>query len=168
MCDFSPVVQASRARCGLLVLEYFHCTKTGGEPDGCVNPTRQTRHLTLGDVPRSAAGRRGGRHGCALLPGRPVDLPLRSVCRASPRCGTPYRTGASDAHDAFAASALAALIDAARGVRKTMEFDIRIRHGTTTTHAPHSSPEVAWDTTSTRCEVARNWRLRLHCWRLTW
>ena len=48
-----------------------------------------------------------------------------------------------------------------------MEFDIRIRHGTTTTHAPHSL-EVAWDTTSTRCQDVRSVRLRLHERRLTW
>ena len=52
---------------------------------------------------------------------------------------------------------------------ETMEFDIRRRHGTTTTtHAPHSPPNVAWDTTSTRCQVGRSWRLRLHERRLTW
>ena len=63
-----------------------------------------------------------------------LDAPLRSVCRASPCCGKPYRM----APNAFAAAALAAVIDAARGL-ETMEFDIRRRHGTTTTHAPQGS-----------------------------
>ena len=37
-------MQASRAVVWLL--ENFHCRKTGGEPDGCVNPTRE--HVTAG------------------------------------------------------------------------------------------------------------------------
>ena len=58
---------------------------------------RRWLRLTLGDPSRGAAGRRDERLECALLPGRAlstaalVDAPLRSVCRASPCCGKPYR-----------------------------------------------------------------------------
>ena len=74
----------------------------------------------------------------AFLTQKRQHLPSFSMLRQA------FQNGASDAPDAFAAAALAALIDAARSVpRETMDFDIRRRHGTTTTHAPHSSPKVA-------------------------
>ena len=63
------------------------------------------------------------------------------------------QNGASDAPDAFAAATLAALIDAARG-------------GPPPRHIRH--PKVAWEMTSTRWQVGRFWRLRLHERRLTW
>ena len=65
-----------------------------------------------------------------------------------------FQNGASDRPDAFAAATIAALID--KVCLEIMEFDFRCRHGTTTTHAPHSSPKVAWDMTSTRCQIGRS------------
>ena len=129
----------------------------------------------LANVAHSAAGRRGGRLEYALLlaraPSSPrytaalVDAPLRSICRASPPCGKPYRkarpTPSLRPRSPPSSTPPEVCLE-------TMEFDIRRGHGTTTTHAPHSSPKVAWDTTSTRCQVGRSWRLRLHERRLTW
>ena len=112
------------------LLECFNCRKTSGEPDECVNPTRQTRWSTstagagsasLDGVPRGAAGRRGGRLECAAAFLTQVHGGTRR--RASPFClpnismlRQASQNGASDGPDAFAAAALAALIDAARGV----------------------------------------------------
>ena len=80
--------------------------------------------LTLGDVPRGATGRRGGRLECALLlAAGAFHTQVHSGTRgcASPFCLPSFsmlrqasQNGALDAPDAFAAAALAALIDAAR------------------------------------------------------
>ena len=171
-------MQASRAVVWLL--ENFHCRKTGGEPDGCVNPTRE--HVTAGAGSASlsatspvgtlvaAAGVSsarfflGGRfprrhswtrlsvlfaellHVAASLTERRLRCaPTPSLRPRSPPSSTPPEV-----------------------CPQTMESDVRRRRGTTTTHAPHSSPTVAWDRTSTRCQVGRSWRLRLHERRLTW
>ena len=118
------------------LLENFHCIKNGGEKEECVNPTRQTRQSTspqalalphsrrrLPVVPLAAtagvssalfflgAGAfltqvHGGTRRCAS----PLCLPSFSMLRQA------LQNGASHAPDAFAAAALAALIDAARGV----------------------------------------------------
>ena len=95
-----------------------------------------------------------------------VDAPLRSVCLASPCCGKPYRTETPTRLAPFAPRSPPSSTPP-EVCLETVEFDIRIRHGTTTTHPPHSSPKVAWDTTSTRCQDGRNWRLRLHERQLT-
>ena len=121
-------MQASRARRGLLVLVagMFSLSQNGDEPDECVNPIIQTcwsTSLQAGSasllatsprwcrwLPRRASRVRAS--SWALAPSSPrhtvapEDAPLRAVCQNS----------ASDAPDAFAAAALAALINVARGV----------------------------------------------------
>ena len=159
-----------RARRGLLVLVAgkFSLSQPGGRGQTNASTPQDTharpRHcrrwlrLTLGDVARGAAGRLQ----LALL--ALVGAPPRSVCRASPCWGKPYR----EAPPTRPTPSLRPRSPTPPEVcLETMEFDIRCTHGTTTTHAPHSSPKVAWDTTSTRCQVGRSWRLRLHERRLT-
>ena len=141
MCDFRVQSCRHRARRGLLVLVAgtFHCRKTGGEPDGCVNPTRQSTSLqalapdtlsaTSPVVPLAAAT---GVLQCALLPWRAPSSHKHTAALV----GGPFRseTTPPTRPTSPAAAALSALIDAARCVPKTMGFDIRRRHGTTTTH----------------------------------
>ena len=108
--------------------------------------------LTLGDPSRGAAGRRGGRLECALLPGTRapssprytaalVDAPLRSLCRASPCCGKPHRTAPPTRPTPSLRPRSPPSSTPPEVCLETMEFDVRRTHGTTTTHAPHSSPQ---------------------------
>ena len=185
-------MQASPARHGLLVLVAgnfsLYQNRWGSQTNASIPRDRRgrARHCrrwlrpTLGDVPRGAACRRGGRLECALLPrarapsplrftAAPEDAPLRSVYRASPCCGKPYRTAPPTRPTRSLRPHSSPSSTPPEVCLETMEFDFQRRHGTTTTtHAPHSSPKVAWDTTSTRCQVGRSWRLRLHEQRLTW
>ena len=158
--------------------------KTGGEKDESVNPTRQTRWSTslqgAGSASLSATSRWPLRRAFRVrasswvrAPSSPrcraalVDAPLRSVCRASPCCGKPHRTAPPTRPTPSLRPRSPPSSTPPAVCPSTMEFDIRRGHGTTTTHAPHSSPREAWDKTSTRCRVGRPSRLRLHE-RLTW
>ena len=140
---------------------------------------RRWLRLTLGDVSRGAPGSRGGRLECALLswaraPSSPrhtaalADAPFRSVCRVSSCCGKPHKTAPPTRSTPSLRPRSPPSSTPPEVCLETMEFDFRRGRGTTTTHAPHSSPKVAWDTTSTRCQVGRSWRLRLHERRHTW
>ena len=143
------------------LLECFNCRKTSGEPDECVNPTRQTRWSTstagAGSASLSAASPVGPLAAAAgVLSARPpssprctaalVDAHLRSVCRASPCCGKPHRTAPPTGPTPSLRPRSPPSSTPPEVCPETMEFDLRRRHGTTTTHAPHSSPKVAWDT----------------------
>ena len=77
---------------------------------------------------------------CALLPGRGalVDAPLRSVCQASPCCGKPCRTAPPTRPTPSLRPRSPPSSTPPEVCLEKMEFDIRIRHGPTTTHAPHS------------------------------
>ena len=114
MCEFCVQSCMHRARRGLLVLVVgiFQLSQNrwrarrmrqSHKTDAPEHVTaRRWLRLTLGDVPRGAAGgpRRASRvriSSWARAPSSPrytalVDAPLRSVCRASPCCGKPYRT----------------------------------------------------------------------------
>ena len=140
---------------------------------------RRSLRLTFGDVPPVVPlAAAAGRLECALLLARAAssprytaalaDAPLRSVCRASPCCGKPHRTAPWTRPTPSLRPRSPPSSTAPEVCLETMEFGFRRRHGTTTTHAPHSSPKVAWDTTSTRCQVGRSWRFRLHERRLAW
>ena len=173
-------MQASRARRGLLVLVAGICSLSQNRWGARrMNPTRRWLRLTLGDVRGGAAGRRGGRLECALLswaraPSSPrhtaalADAPFRSVCRVSSCCGKPYRTAPPTRSTPSLRPRSPPSSTPPEVCPETMDFDIRRRHGTTTTHAPHPSPKPAWGTTSTRCQVGRSGRLRLHERRPTW
>ena len=71
-----------------------------------------------------------------------VDAPLRSVCRASACCGKPYRTAPPTRPTPSPRPRSLTSSTPPEVCPETTEFDIRRRHGTTTTHAPHSSPNV--------------------------
>ena len=175
-------MRASRARRGLLVLVagiFATAAKTSGEPDECVNPTRQTCCVSTSPqalapphtrrshtvVPLATAAGVSSAHfflGGKRLPhprytAALVDAPLRSVCRASPCSGKPFTewrlrqrpTPSLRPHSPPPSTPPKVCLE-------IMEFDFRCRHGTTTTHAPHSSPKVAWDMTSTRCQIGRS------------
>ena len=162
------------------LLEYVHRRKTSGEPDESVNPTRQSTSLQALAPPRSRRRRPWcGRLECALLPGRGL-LPHPGTRRHSwTRLSVLFAE-----HLHVAASLTERRLRRARRCSlrprsppsstppevclETMGFDFRRGHGTTTTHAPHSSPKAAWVTTSTRCQVGRSWRFRLHERRLAW
>ena len=122
---------------------------------------------------RGAAGRRGGRLECAgtfltQAHGGTRRCASPSVCRVSPCCGKPCRTAPPMRPTPSLRPRSPPSSTPPEVCPETMDFDIRCRHGTTTTHAPHLSPKVAWDTTSARCQVGRTWRLRLHERRLAW
>ena len=74
-----------------------------------------------------------------------VDAPLRSVCQSSPCCGKPYRTAPPTRPTPSLRPRSLPSSRLPEVCLETMEFDVRRRHGTTTTHAPHSSPKVAWE-----------------------
>ena len=125
-------MRASRARRGLLVLVagIFSLSQNGWEPGECVNPTRQTRQSTSLQalapphsrrtspvLPLAVAARVSSAH---FFLGVSAFLTRRfasSFCLLSfAKLRHALQNGASDAPDAFAAAALAALIDAARSV----------------------------------------------------
>ena len=159
------------------------CTvaKTGEEADESVNRTRQDAvgHATAGagsaslsaNVPpwcRSPPRRASRVRISSWAPSSPrysvalVDAPLRSVCQASPCCGKRYRTAPPTCSTPSLRPRSPPSSTPPKVCLEIMEFDFRRRHGTTTTHAPHSSPKVAWNKTSTRCQIGRSGRLRLH------
>ena len=82
VCDFRVQSCRHRARAVVcLLLEYFHCRKTGGEPDECVNPTRQTRWSTSLQALAPPHVERRLRRARRLRCGR-----ARRPHRGSPRC----------------------------------------------------------------------------------
>ena len=143
LCVTSESSRAGIARavvCLSWLLEYVHCRKTGGEPDECVNPTRQTRQSTstagAGSTSLSATSRvvplaAAGVSSARFFLG--AGAFLTQAHGGTRRCASPFsmlrqalQNGDSDAPDAFAAAVLAALIDAARGVPR----DNGIRYST--------------------------------------
>ena len=128
----SPIVQASRARHGLLVLSQNRWgarrLRQSHKTDARARHCRRQLRLPLGD------GRRGGRLECALLPGR-GRLPhpgtrRHSQMRLSVLFVELLHVAASFTERrlrrAFAAAALAAIVDAAQAV----PGDNGIRHST--------------------------------------
>ena len=135
VCDFRVQSCRRRARavvCLSWLLEYFHCSKWS-QVNASIPQDRRAgaRHcrrwlrLTLGDVPMVPLAAAPGVSSARFFPSSPrctaalVDAPLRSVCRASPCCGKPHRTAPPTRP-----TALAALIDAARGVPRDNDVDM--------------------------------------------
>ena len=151
-CLTSESNRASIARRGLLVLSQNRWgarrLRQSHKTDARARHCRRQLRLPLGDG--AAAGVLSARfflgagafltqvHGGTRRCASPFFLPSFSMLRQA------LQSGASDAPAAFAAAALAA----------------RRGQSSTTKHAPHSSPKVAWDTTSTCCQVqvGRSWR----------
>ena len=140
-------MRASHARRGLLVLVAGICSlvakPVGSQtkasiPQGRAHHCRRWLRLILGDVPRGA-----GVSSARFFLG--AGSFLTEVHGGTRRCASPFclpsfeklrqasQNGASDAPDAFAAAALAALIDAARDVPR----DDGIRHSTQTWYHHH-------------------------------
>ena len=143
------------------LLEYVHRRKTSGEPDESVNPTRQSTSLQALAPPHTRRRRPWcGRLECALLPRRGL-LPHPGTQRHSWMrlsvlcCGKPHRTVPPTRPTPSLRLRSLPSSTQPEVCLETVGFDFRRRHGTTTTHAPHSSPKVAWDTTSTRCQIGR-------------
>ena len=158
VCDFRVQSCRHRARRGLLVLlaGTFSLSQNrwGARRMRQSHKTDAVGHVTAGAgsasfsatspvVPLAATA---GVSSVCFFPSSPrhtaalVDAPLRSVCRASPRCGKPHRT-APPTHPTPSLRPRSPPSSTPHEVcLETMEFDIRCGHGTTT-HAPRSSPQ---------------------------
>ena len=115
----------------------------GSQTNASIPQDRRTRarhcrrwlHLTLGDVLRGVACRRGVPS--ARAPSSPrytaalVDAPLRSVCRASPCCGKPFRTAPPTRPTPSLRPRSPPSSTPPEVCQDTIEFDIQCRHGTT-------------------------------------
>ena len=160
----SPVVQASRASWSACPGCWNICTvakQVASQTNASIAQDRRARarhcrrwlRLTLGDVSRGAAGRRGGRLECALLPGR-GRLPHPGTQRNSQMrlsvlfaelflcCGKPCRTAPLSRPTPSLRPRSPPSSTPPEVCLETKEIDVRRRHGTTTTHAKHSSPKV--------------------------
>ena len=112
------------------------CLTLGGVPTWCRWPPRPESRVRASSWARAPSS---PRHTAAL-----VDATLRTVCRPSPCCGKPYRTAPPTRPTPSLRPRSPPSSTPPEVCLETMEFDFRIRHGTTTTHAPHSSPKVPW------------------------
>ena len=158
-----PVVQ----RCGLLVLVAgifsLSQNRLGARRKRQSHKTDALEHVTAGagsaslsatsSVVRASRVRTSS---WARAPSSPrytaalVDAPLLSVCRASQSCGKPCRTAPPTRPTPSLRPRSPPSSTATEVCLETVDFDIRRRHGTTTTHAPHSSPQNNLETRRAR------------------